>query len=343
MLDIPLLLERTNLPALLERDLGAPVKHSGGWLWWHCPFHVGDNTPSFGCRKDDTRFYCFGCGKGGDALSWLTEYRRVSFKAALQELGAPVHPQNMRVQEKIPEREQGPVSARDAYAPPAVEWQAAMRDLAAEAERALWSDDGVKALAWLHKRGLKDETIKRFHLGFNPVERHKPFVDRGITIPCFVGGNLWYVKIRRPAGDPKYRCVGGSRPVALFNADDLQGVDRALLCEGEFDCMTAWQELNDVIACATFGAASNRPDLATWGLYLLPLRQVFVCFDNDANETGWAAALDVCQLLGDAAKLAPPPEGYKDLNDLYTSGGDLWAWLKHYLNFYSLPDFGTEV
>ena len=37
--------------------------------------------------------------------------------------------------------------------------------------------------------------------------------------------------------------MGGSKPAALYNAGDLIGRDVALFCEGEFDCMIAWQEL----------------------------------------------------------------------------------------------------
>lgn len=199
---------------------------------------------------------------------------------------------------------------------------------------------GSRALVYLRGRGLQDETIKRFHLGFNLQGRKidgKFWLDHGITIPGLIHGELWYLKVRRPQGDPKYRCMTGSSPAAIYNADALAGASMALFCEGEFDCMIASQEFGDILPAVTLGSSDNMPDLATWGPYLLPLRLLMTTYDSDeAGEKG-AAALHA--LVGERSRPAPLPEGAKDINDYYLAGGDLLAWLVDWQHWYSDPIF----
>ena len=126
-------------------------------------------------------------------------------------------------------------------------------------------------------------------------------------------------------GNPKYRCMAGSRPAAIFNAEDLLGAELALFVEGELDVMTAWQELNDVLSVVTVGSSTNRLDLATWGAYLLPPTFILTTYDQD--EAG-KAGTDYFASLSDKVKAIPLPEGVKDINDFYMAGGDLWQWLK---------------
>jgi hypothetical protein len=160
-------------------------------------------------------------------------------------------------------------------------------------------------------------------------------VPRGITIPCSVGGVLWYCKIRTSSNEPseKYKHVTGSKPLAIYGADDLIPGQPALFLEGEFDCMIAHQELKDVIPAMTFGSCKNLPDLRTWGAYLLPVSAALVTYDNDQpGEEGAQHAMD---LLGRRGKTAPLPAGdWKDITDFYLAGGDLWAWIKPYLEEY---------
>ncbi len=161
MINTTLLLEKIDLTALLERDLGQPAKRSGRWLFWHCPFHT-DNSPSFGYKTSgDRRFHCFGCGKGGDAITWLMEYHRLSFKEAVQTLGGDISHSLKAVTSTAPQ-------GREAYSPPDAAWQNRMAALLTDCEAALWGSEGERALTWLRKRGLKDDTIHRFRLGYNP-------------------------------------------------------------------------------------------------------------------------------------------------------------------------------
>lgn len=199
------------------------------------------------------------------------------------------------------------------------------------------------------KRGLLPGTIENFSLGFSEGFRYgNRWVPRGILIPCSVGGVYWYLKLRLPVvkGGTKYLCVAGSRPAAIFNGDALRGQDNALFCEGEFDCMVATQEIGDVISTVTFGSATNRPDLATWGLHLLALRLILAAYDND--ESGQSGSEALAEVAGEKVKLAPLPEGVKDINDLHlkNGAGALWRWIEPYLQFYDplyIADPGSSL
>jgi hypothetical protein len=161
-------------------------------------------------------------------------------------------------------------------------------------------------------------------------------------------GEVWYLKVALLPGDlvkcqgcgeraparqacpkcgahNKYRGVKGNRTAAIFGADDLAGAPMALFVEGEFDAMIAWQELRDVIAVCTLGSAATRPDLATWGAYLLPVERIYAAYDADeAGQKGLAAL----KHLSERVRACPLPAGAKDINDYVLKGGELWPWLK---------------
>ncbi len=111
----------------------------------------------------------------------------------------------------------------------------------------------------------------------------------------------------------------------------------ALFCEGEFDAMIAAQEFGDVLPAATLGSATNLPDLATWGAYLAPLYVVLTTYDADAAGSAGAQAL--AALVGERARMAPLPEGVKDINDYFLAGGDLLKWVTEYQAWYCDPFF----
>jgi DNA primase len=225
---------------------------------------------------------------------------------------------------------------KPAYAPPPDDWQSSACQIIDECESVLWEPRSHKVLDYLRGRGLRDDTIRRFRLGYCSVGHtvKEEWLPRGITIPCIVAGEVWYLKIRLPVlpGAEKYIQWAGGRPKAIYNADALVGVSMALFCEGEFDCMIANQEIGDLITTVTMGSATNRPDLATWGGYLLPLNPILATYDSD--KPGESGADGLVKLAGDRVKLAPLPEGVKDINDYYKAGGDLRAWIKSYIEFY---------
>ncbi len=313
MLELKTLLERVNLAALVERDLGSPVRHEGRWLNWRCPFHADGKTPSLGVANN--RWKCFGCGKSGDAIDWLREREGLSFREACERLSnqssVPVSP--------TAAQKQTSVSSAQTEG-----WQHRAQGVVAACEAALWSGEGVKARSWLNRRGLADETVRRWHLGFN---RHNQrigglWVPRGIVVPCMVAGQVWYLKVRRAAGQPKYVQVKGSQ-LALFGADTLTGNNVAVITEGEFDAMLLRQEAGDLVGVVTLGSASARlPD--AWVPYLLGVLRLLIAYDTDVAGSEGASAW---QALSVKAQRLIPLAG-KDITDFHLAGGDLRAWIR---------------
>lgn len=332
MIDLESVKNQADLLAIAERDttLKKVANSGGGEYAGPCPICGGKDR--FRVQPGERRWLCRHCtgGKWDSVIGYIARRDNLD-------------PKNYQDLESICKRAAGgsfeivnrhkhtdkPI--QPAYSPPVDSWQESALAVIEYCRGQLWDKTGSRALDYLRGRGLKDSTIQRFSLGYSTGESISGlWVSRGIVIPCSVAGETWYLKIRQPKG-AKYICVKGSRPAALFNADDLSGSDIALICEGEFDCMIAYQELNKEIPSVTLGSATNQADLATWGRYLRPLKIILAAYDSDkAGESGAARLSDIA---GQKAKLCPVPEG-KDINDFYQAGGDLWGWIQPYLDLF---------
>jgi DNA primase len=143
---------RVDLVDLIGRSV--ELKRVGSQFRGLCPFHA-EKTASFYVRPQTQSWHCFGCNKGGSAFDWLMEREQLEFGEALRSLanmtGVP-----------LPAR-------RD----PDTEEQA--RRLYSILERAqtyyaglLWGSNGGRARDYLARRGLVDETLKGFGIGYAP-------------------------------------------------------------------------------------------------------------------------------------------------------------------------------
>jgi hypothetical protein len=216
----------------------------------------------------------------------------------------------------------------------------------AECQAMLWADAGSRAREWLHGRGLKDDTLRRWHIGYCAGKSTDwrdvagMSVPCGVVIPCEVGGVVWYVKVRRAIGLSKYQQVKGGRP-ALFGAETLRpgaerGHDVAVFVEGEFDAMLLEQEAGDVVGVATLGSATGNLDLMTWGAHLLPLARLLVAYDLD--DAGKHGAATVASLTARARRVSVPAmPGVKDITDFHQAGGNLRDWLTFEMARLNLP------
>ena len=121
-----------------------------------CPFH-NEKSPSFSVSQSKQMYYCFGCGAGGNVITFLQQYENASFKEAVKMLAD-------RAGIKLPEAEYSE-AAREKENHRA-------RLLAVNKEAAkyfyyqLRAPQGSQGLAYLKNRQLSDETIHRFGLGF---------------------------------------------------------------------------------------------------------------------------------------------------------------------------------
>lgn len=81
MNDVERVKEATDIVAIINEVV--PLKRSGRNLKGRCPFH-GEKTPSFYVSPERQVWHCFGCGKGGDVLSFFMEYEHMDFPEALR-------------------------------------------------------------------------------------------------------------------------------------------------------------------------------------------------------------------------------------------------------------------
>jgi hypothetical protein len=196
--------------------------------------------------------------------------------------------------------------------PPSETWQERAREFVSCGRQCLWNDAGVRGLAWLRARGLTNDTITDFKLGFNPIEREddpemwglegkKVWLPRGVVIPCELFGTMWYVRVRWPRSDPRYKFahVRGGK-AAPFGADRLGSEDRLLLiCKGEFDVMLALQEAGDLLDAITLEGAGRR---------IAQMRRVVqVRFPDGGDLTDYhLASGDLRDLLARAVRFEQP-------------------------------------
>jgi DNA primase len=323
MVNIQKLLQSVDLIDLVASDLGQPVRKSGKYAFFRCPFHA-DKTPSFAVTKD--RYYCFGCHASGDGIKWIMERQGLSFLDACTALSTDSSI-SYRPIKKITEQEHIAQKRPDAYQP-------AWREIIDVCQKQLWTGQGARALEYLHKRGLTDQILKSpfFRVGFSTGQTIAGvWVDHGIVIPCFrVDQNcdieyIDYIKIRHNSHTmPKYRkLTGGGK--GLYGASSLLGADIIFVVEGEFDCLLLTQEAGDLVGVCTLGGATDRFDWGRFGKYISYAKWLFIAYDGDiAGEKG----VEVWQALSGRVKRACLPEhAGKDITDAWKSGVNLSDWV----------------
>ena len=129
------------------------LKKRGRNFFGLCPFH-SEKTPSFSVAPDKQIYHCFGCGAGGNVFSFIVEHEKISFIEAVQQLG-----QKYGIQVDY---QSGPSNKifSSLYK---------VHDLAVKLyHNTLYSEKGKAALDYLYNRGLNDNTIKKYQIGFAP-------------------------------------------------------------------------------------------------------------------------------------------------------------------------------
>ncbi len=142
---------RTPLAAVVSRRV--KLARSGRQMKGCCPFH-NEKTPSFYVYEDG--YHCFGCGAHGDAIGFVMQTQGAGFMEAVEQLAAEA---GLEVPKPSPEAAEAERRQHDM----ATVLQAAQ----ASYQRRLALPEGRHALAYLRGRGLTDETIQRFGLGWS--------------------------------------------------------------------------------------------------------------------------------------------------------------------------------
>lgn len=321
---------RLDLGRVIELDLGAPVKTSGAWRLYFCPFHENRRTPALGVNVQTGTFKCFACQKQGDLFTWRMLRTGEDFSTALayfgEQLGKPSG--------QMPTPSLRP-SPSPSEIPPSPAWQMHGQAFVQYAQDQLFRQAGEPGLLELTRRNLLASTLIEWRIGYNPAwvkvnpekwglprrdTHHFLWLPKGIVIPCFVEGVLWYIKVRvfgeddqpvpKGGGVSKYMQPAGGKG-ALYGADRLPHQHGLLLAESELDALLAWQEGRDLLDVATLGGAGKRLS-PHWLPYLLPYRKIFVAYDMDK------AGIENAQLLSKmSSRLVPWPPPFGDLIDYH--------------------------
>ncbi len=153
-------LEELKLRNNIEEVIGRVVtlKRAGSNLVGNCPFH-SERTPSFTVFPATSSYYCFGCGAGGDVVTFVMQSENLEYREAVEFLAKRA---GIKIEETYENRKpEEPAVKRDR-----------LLELNKEAARffykALLSPSGANARAYLEKRGFNSTTIKRFGIGYAP-------------------------------------------------------------------------------------------------------------------------------------------------------------------------------
>ena len=146
---------RTPLPGLIGRR--TRLTKAGRQWKGCCPFH-NEKSPSF--YVYDEHFHCFGCGAHGDAFAYVMRAEGASFMEAVERLAAEA---GLDVPKPTPEARAREQRAKDLHG--------VLEAAQASYARRLRTAEGAEALAYLKGRGLSEETIARFGLGWSGAGR----------------------------------------------------------------------------------------------------------------------------------------------------------------------------
>lgn len=308
----------------IEQVIGSYVTLKRAGANWHglCPFH-NEKTPSFTVFPATKSFYCFGCGAGGDVVSFIMREENLDYREALEHLAA-------RAGITIP-AEDTPVD-RDAIPRKRIY---ELNLAAAHFFRDCLMDEryGKEGLRYLtEERKLSLATIRHFGLGYAPnhwnlltdAMRAKGFSEREI-VAGFLGKksgqtgklfDLFRNRVMFPVIDgtgnvvafggrvmddskPKYLnssdtpAFQKSRHLFALNFARKHAQERLLLCEGYMDVI-ALHAAGFENAVATLGTAITQEQARIFAKYT---KQVVVCYD--ADNAGQTAAQKAIRLLNE--------------------------------------------
>ena len=325
--DIPALKARHSLGAVVE-DSGVRLRGRGRVRQGVCPFH-DEGEGSFTVYGDTERFYCFGCGAGGDVLDFVQRSEGLSLPEAMRKLGgagtsltATVRPAvNRRTKpESLPPRDPALLTAAARYYASQLRRSPEAREYLAS--RGIGLDTALRlGLGYAPGHGL-EEALEAAGFGERRVGDSGLFVGRGaerfagmILVPEVAGGLVRWLAGRAidPGRTPRFQAPPGPKPV--LGLGRLGGHPSwVVLTEGVFDwlALAHW----GIPACAALGTRGMERVASALGA----CPRVFLAFDNDdpgAEAAGqlaallgrWAAIVMLPVSVGDVAELATQPQG----------------------------------
>ncbi len=295
------------------------LKKNGSSYVGLCPFH-NEKSPSFSVSGSRQLYHCFGCGAGGNVVTFVMEYEKFTFPEAVKALAD-------RVNMELPEVEYNEQERRDR----------GIRDKLLEINKfaatyyykQLRTEHGQLGLDYLKKRGLSDETIQRFGLGYSAqgssVYRYlkeKGYDDdilkesglfsyeRGISDKFFnrvmfpimdinnkvigFGGRVMGDAKPKYLNSPETKLFDKSRNLYGLNIARASRKDNLIICEGYMDVISLHQAgFNQAVA--SLGTALTPGQARLMKRYT---DNVLITYDSD--EAGVKAAMRAIPILKEA-------------------------------------------
>ena len=302
-----------------------------------CPFHR-EKTPSFTVNPEKQIFYCFGCGEGGNAISFLMKINDMSFPESIRHLAGrmgitiPV--------KKVTEGERRKTSEKEKLIK--------INRMAADQFRHnLMSGKGEAARRYLGKRGIDDAVVKQFGLGYSPDEwrlLQNSFDGKGVARDLVRKAGLIIIKDNGQSydrfrgrlmfpienlngdtvafggriigdGEPKYLnspespiYIKGKTLYGLYGTkNEIKRKDEAIIVEGYLDLFSLWSAgIGNVVA--TLGTAFTKEQIELIRRFT---RNVSIIFDPD--EAGKSAVERSLKLFLEEeirARVVILPDGY---------------------------------
>ena len=290
-----------------------------------CPFHQ-EAEGSFTVYGDTERFYCFGCGAGGDVLDFVQRMESLTLPEAIRRLDdgtAPVTIAAVRptaagqpAAPAIPPRDPTLLTAAERFY--AGELRRSLKARAYLASRGIGFEAAVSlGLGYATGRGLW-EHLQQTGFGVQRLRDSGLFLEHGaerfagmITVPDLAHGLVrWLTGRAVDAGaKPRFQAVPGPKPV-LGLARIGPAPPFAILTEGVFDylALAAW--------CYPVCAALGTQGMDKVAVNLRGCPRVFLAFDND--DAGRAATASLQVQLGRRAAVVNLPDGVADVGELAT-------------------------
>jgi DNA primase len=331
-----------------------------------CPFH-DERTPSFSVNAEHKLYHCFGCGESGDAIKFVQALEGLDFKEAVEQL-ADRHGVELKREQEDPEAERR--RRRRERLLQLVERTTAYY------ERVLWSSgEAGRAREYLAGRGLSEEILKTFRVGYSPSAWDKVLVAAqrdGFAQEELVaaglaqrgrGGGLYdrfRGRIMFPLADARGRVLGfgaralrdEQRPKYVNTSENelyhkgrqLFGIDKARAAAAKRGRVVAVEGYTDVLALhesgieetvAIMGTALTGDQLKELGR---AARTVYFALDADrAGQEAMLRAARVARESGLELLVVDMPEGRDPAEYVAESGADAFRGLLE--RAFSVPEF----
>ncbi|MDO5124231.1 MAG: DNA primase [Eubacteriales bacterium] len=323
------------------------LKRRGRNLVGLCPFH-SEKTPSFNLYPENGSFYCFGCGAGGDVITFIMKIENLDYIEAVKFLA-------QRAGMDMPEN-----SYDDGVGKLRMRIFEANREAARFYNKKLYEPEGREGLEYFYRRGLTDNIIRRFGLGYSPKSRYA-LCDHlkalGFSSAELVAANLAFMssdgrravdrfadRVMFPIIDlrgnviafggriltdqkPKYLNTSDTpafkKSANLFSLNNAKntGERTLILCEGYMDVI-ALNKAGFKNAVATLGTALTPEQAVLMKRYA---DEVVICYDADeAGQKATARAITLLRNAGLVIRVLSIPEG-KDPDEFIRNKGDKGA------------------